>query len=399
MNPAPIVRGLFPTNISQASRLLSYINQPYSVFIVPNYYFTLSKIPSDIFILILKYCNLAAFKALRLVNKYFLDLVDTNESCLVGSIIRSRYAEVADVFKASYGRYSGWHCERGIFDRKTFHSRSWEYLRILEDRAGHLRKFGGILANLGVRRSDALEMALMVTEINMMLNGQSFNTIPTPSNITALSSARNAQKLEAYLTDLAEKFVPEIHAVDFVRPHWTVPQELRIPPDVTAEELEYYGVPAIYGKHFLMKEEWGAIPDTLIGWWMFGYDYNVDEKWFENMRVWVDYHGPNDRWGTLHVRFLDPSRDVEKLFAILKELPEGQKMADAWWEGWEMEPSATFRRATFWETPDTIWTRSNYGLDQLFWDPEDPDNFWPCNVNDPSAQAYRWDFEPLDIPW
>jgi hypothetical protein len=178
-----------------------------------------------------------------------------------------------------------------------------------------------------------------------------------------------------------------------------MPEEHRLPPDVTAEELEYYGIPALYGKHLLMAEDWSIIPEILMGWFPTGYECQVEEKWFRDMQLWVGYHGPNDRWGTLFVCFTDVSRDVEKMFAILKELPEGERLVGKWWEGWEMKPSAEFRRATFWETPNNIWTGSDYGLDRLFWDPEDPNNFWPHNLNDPNTTLYRWEYEPLDSPW
>ena len=386
-------------------------------------------IPNDITLEILSQCDTRSILAVRGVNKHFRDLIDQNERRLVGGIIRDRYAIEADLFERmgkQAGVWEGRHTwrsdqEEGVAKRPAFGPLSFGYLWNVEARNSYFfRELVDSVEMLGVLTSQACEMAVIATELSIIYDWPHEESVFA---ILASWSTSKIERAEACLNELAERgkdnidvkvrspclkkpsvpkkiYLLTAYNQDFVNPYYSMPVEDRLPPSVTAEELEYYGIPAIYFKHCIMGRVWESentlsLPYFLRGWWGCGYDYAVQWRWFIDMRLWVEYAGPDDHWGTLHVRFRDARHDPLKLFAALRSVPEGERLSSTWYEDHLDTPSASFRRTTFWHTPDTIWNwkGEDYGLVRLFFDHTNLDLYCQCNVDDPYFCPWEGDVE------
>jgi hypothetical protein len=184
-----------------------------------------------------------------------------------------------------------------------------------------------------------------------------------------------------------------------------MPQTAYLDTSVTAEELEYHGIPNLYYKHCIMGRvlepfDVLSLPYLVRNQWGY-YEDDEEGRWYHNMHVWVEYDqwDDEDEWGTLNVRFHDPRQDPVKLFEALKSVPEGGTLSPTWYdERWDV-PSARFDRAAFWTTPNTIWrwTGLDFGLERLFFDVTDPDNLYEANRND--ERYWAWNVDATEAMW
>jgi F-box domain len=168
-------------------------------------------IPNDVSLLILGKCDAASILAIRGVNRHFHDLVDQNERHLVGGIIRDRYALESDLFDRMDKQVDAWRSpsnlqdskEMELAERPTFSRLSFEYLWIVEARnRNFFLKLVEAVEEMGMLKSQAYEMAVTVTELNILCKWAYEENIFT---ILASWSASKIRKAEEHLNELAER--------------------------------------------------------------------------------------------------------------------------------------------------------------------------------------------------